>query len=491
MYKKWRGKKTMDKITWDAIIIGSGLSGLATAATLSLRGMKVLVLEAHDRPGGCLHTFSEQRVVFSTGNHYVGVFDNDMTTAWNFITNGQCPLKPKKEEIVETFYENNKQYVLRKGKHNWQQIMKVDSKKVEKMADRMKWFVYFKVLPVWIAYILWIVFWIIYPDTSKTYDAWMTENSRRRGPWLMQEGDHGVPKDKCLAMVGAAVTRHYMNGVVKFPKDAVRQICRTIKKQEGRVYVCTKVKEILVCYNMVRGVKLDDGSIFLSQRVISSIGVRNTVKLTYMPILSTCKLKPSVSHFSVFIGLNGTKKDLNLPDGNLWIRNKGFPDIFISFDEHEYSTAVHIISPYPNPKEWFKMSSHDYDNKKESYAEILKKVFYKHFPHTKKMELVFTSGTPSTSRHYLNSKYGCSYGLECSSERFTEWKNVRMLRPETEIMGLYLTGQDILMMGICSALASAVITSRQVLGYSIWNAITGNDIIDEMREFNKKHKFET
>ena len=65
-----------------------------------------------------------------------------------------------------------------------------------------------------------------------------------------------------------------------------------------------------------------------------------------------------------------------------------------------------------------------------------------------------------------------------------------MLRPETEIMGLYLTGQDILMMGICSALASAVITSRQVLGYSIWNAISGSDIIDEMREFNKKHKFE-
>jgi len=81
--------------------------------------------------------------------------------------------------------------VLRKGKHNWQQTMKVDPKKVEKMADRLKWFVYFKVLPAGIAYILWIVFWIIYPDTTKTYDVWMTENSRRRGPWLMQEGDHG------------------------------------------------------------------------------------------------------------------------------------------------------------------------------------------------------------------------------------------------------------------------------------------------------------
>jgi len=35
MYKKWRSKKTMDKTTWDAIIIGSGLSGLATCILLA------------------------------------------------------------------------------------------------------------------------------------------------------------------------------------------------------------------------------------------------------------------------------------------------------------------------------------------------------------------------------------------------------------------------------------------------------------------------
>ena len=136
------------------------------------------------------------------------------------------------------------------------------------------------------------------------------------------------------------------------------------------------------------------------------------------------------------------------------------------------------------------MNSSDYDCKKKSHAQILRNVFYNYFPNTKKSERVFVSGTPTTSKHYLNSFRGCSYGLECSSERFTNWKIVRGLRPETRILGLFLTGQDILMMGICSALASAVITSRQVLGYSILNAISGSDIIDEMRRFNKKYGFE-
>ncbi len=494
MYTKWRGK--MKKTNWDAIVIGSGLSGLATAATLSLRGMKVLVLESHDRPGGCLHTFSEQKVEFSTGNHYVGVFDKDMTTAWNFITNGKCHLMPKKEEIVETFYENGKKHILRKGKHNWQRVMHVDPNKVERMADRMKWFVFFKVLPSFIAYFLWIVFWTIYPDTTKTYNEWMTENSSSPGPWLMQEGDHGVKKEDCLAMVGAAVTRHYMNGTVEFPKDAVRQICKTIKNQGGQVYVCAKVKRIILSNDIVGGVQLEDDTIFLAPRVISSVGVHNTSFLVNSPLFTKCTLvRPSVSHFSVFIGLNGTKKSLNLPEGNLWIRNSGFSDIFISFDEQIKSSgdkyvAVHVLSPYPKPGSWFKMESSDYDCKKKSHAQILRNVFYNYFPNTKKSERVFVSGTPTTSKHYLNSFRGCSYGLECSSERFTDWKLVRELRPETRILGLFLTGQDILMMGICSALASAVITSRQVLGYSIWNAISGSDIIDEMRRFNKKHGFE-
>ncbi len=56
----------------DALVIGSGISGLATAAVLAKSGKKVLVLEQHDRAGGCCHTFVEKGYEFDVGVHYVG-----------------------------------------------------------------------------------------------------------------------------------------------------------------------------------------------------------------------------------------------------------------------------------------------------------------------------------------------------------------------------------------------------------------------------------
>ena len=56
----------------DAVIIGSGISGLTVAGLLSRAGYRVLVLEQHDRAGGTLHTFEEKGFEFDTGVHYCG-----------------------------------------------------------------------------------------------------------------------------------------------------------------------------------------------------------------------------------------------------------------------------------------------------------------------------------------------------------------------------------------------------------------------------------
>ena len=56
----------------DAIVIGSGIGGLATAAILSKAGRRVLVLEQHDQAGGCCHTFIDKGYEFDVGVHYIG-----------------------------------------------------------------------------------------------------------------------------------------------------------------------------------------------------------------------------------------------------------------------------------------------------------------------------------------------------------------------------------------------------------------------------------
>lgn len=56
----------------DAVVIGSGIGGLTTAALLSMRGKRVVVFEQHDVAGGCTHTFLDRGFEFDTGVHYVG-----------------------------------------------------------------------------------------------------------------------------------------------------------------------------------------------------------------------------------------------------------------------------------------------------------------------------------------------------------------------------------------------------------------------------------
>jgi hypothetical protein len=54
---------------FDAIVIGSGIGGLTTAAILARAGKRVCILEQHDQLGGCCHSFHEKGFEFDTGEH--------------------------------------------------------------------------------------------------------------------------------------------------------------------------------------------------------------------------------------------------------------------------------------------------------------------------------------------------------------------------------------------------------------------------------------
>jgi len=56
---------------FDDLIIGSGMAGLTVAALLANAGRRVLVLEAHDTPGGYAHTFKMGAYRFCAQVHYI------------------------------------------------------------------------------------------------------------------------------------------------------------------------------------------------------------------------------------------------------------------------------------------------------------------------------------------------------------------------------------------------------------------------------------
>ena len=76
---------------YDVLIIGSGISGLCTAALLSKIGRRVLLIEKHHVIGGYTHMFKRKGYEWDVGIHYIGEVHRDSSTGrriFDLITDG-------------------------------------------------------------------------------------------------------------------------------------------------------------------------------------------------------------------------------------------------------------------------------------------------------------------------------------------------------------------------------------------------------------------
>ncbi len=70
-----------NKPQYETIIIGAGLGGLTTAAMLSQKGYKVLLLERHYKTGGYSTTFERGGFKFDASIHWI----NNMELIWRVL----------------------------------------------------------------------------------------------------------------------------------------------------------------------------------------------------------------------------------------------------------------------------------------------------------------------------------------------------------------------------------------------------------------------
>jgi len=515
------GKRyTSERITppYDAVVIGSGIGGMTTAAILSRLGNKVLVLEQHYTAGGFTHTFTHKGYEFDVGLHYVGEMGNQsspLKRIFDFITHKQLKWH-RTTDVYDRFFFKDDMYEFVAGKSRFQKRMiryfPYEKKAITQYLGLLNEInmltpPYFmeKAMPTWVAPFLNTFMRPLaakyFEQTTKTVLNHLTSNQQLISVLTGQMGTYGLPPSKASFGIHALVAHHFLDGAY-FPIGGSSRIAETIEpvieKSGGAMLTRAKVDQILIRNGRVCGVKLENGDEIESKNVVSSIGVMNTFgslisKEFEQPDMDQAlkKLSPSCGHICLFIGLNESAESLGLKQTNIWVypdydHDNNYarslsdgpdfiPGAFISFpstkdpewnSRYPGKSTIQIISfaPYDWFKKWentgWKKRGDDYEALKQQLTENLLDILYQHVPKVKNKIDYMSLSTPLTTRHFCNYQQGEIYGLEHTPERFQQ----RALRASTSIKGLYLSGQDVVACGIAGATITGAMTAAAMTG---------------------------
>lgn len=506
---------------YDAIIIGSGIGGLTTAACMSKLGKKVLVLEQHYTAGGFTHSYDRNGYEWDVGVHYIGDMGADHTLGkrlFDHITDGQLKWAPLDAHYDRIFLGDEHVDLVAGPDEFRAELVRVfpeEEKAIDtylgylrKVSKAMPALVLGKVLPDLAAGPLSILAKRRAPaflnkPTREVLES-LTSNQELIAVLTGQWGDNGLPPAESSFIIHSLIARHYLHGGY-YPIGGASEMAKTIipvvQQGGGDVFTYADVTGILIEKGKAVGVHMADGAEIRSPLVISNAGVFNTFNTLlpkeaphwdyYQGKLTT--VKRSMASNCLYIGLLDTAENLGLPKTNYWIypgpnyekqiqdfmddpEANDIPLTYISFpsakdpsfsERYPGRATIEIVAP--GPFEWYEewadktwgKRGDEYEAKKEEYAQRLLKKLYEKFPHLEGKVDYYELSTPLSTNYFCRYSKGEIYGLDHTPGRFElDW-----LKPKTRIPGLYLTGQDIMTCGIVGAMLGGLLTTVAVSGF--------------------------
>jgi len=518
MYQRFSSAE--DLSGFDYIIIGSGIGGLTTAIFLSKAGKKVLVLERHYVPGGFSHTFKRRDgFMWDVGVHYVGNMDKEtsfLRKIFNYLTHDKLDWEFM-GEVYDEINIGGEKYQLPAGKEKLRDKLRayfpdeghaIDTylEHVARAAKYSSLFFLQKSFPRIIQFTLGALFkrWFRKYSSRTTYDVLssITSNQKLISVLCSQCGNYGLPPRKSSFAAHAVVITHFIDGGY-YPVGGADKIGKhmidVLHKHGGQLRIRAEVEEIKIENNRVQGLVID-GKFISCKNVISNAGVQNTYsKLISSNIGKEIRtklntIKPSTAHLCLYIGLNASDVDLNLPKHNVWYYENSDFDGIIEKHIHDANAPLKFAYiSFPSAKDpawkadhpskatiqavgvanydWFKAYENNawmkrgdaYDAMKEGFKQKMLQKLFELFPQLKEHIACVEVSSPLSTKHFTNYQHGEIYGLEHSPDRF----NLNCLLPKSTIKGLYFVGQDIVTVGVGGALASGLLCATSILKWRI------------------------
>jgi all-trans-retinol 13,14-reductase len=515
--KYWNKRGQEGEHTYDAIVIGSGMGGMTTAALLAKLGHRVLVLEQHYVPGGFTHMFNRPNYTWDVGVHAVGeVTDHSLTgRLLEFLSDGNLVWNSLGPVYDEFYYPDGFRIDFPDSPYQFranlleafpdeQDAIDRYLRLVTEISSGMRGYYMARVASGMMGK---IADWALARKAQKYFEKptqetleELTDNPKLRAVLVAQWGYYGSPPSRSCIAIQALVNKHFMHGAY-YPVGGSKRIAdcllKTVADQGGWTRISTDVESITIEDGRAVGVKLSNGEEIRAPIVVSAAGIASTIKrllpekfMSESWTKDILELPPAPAHLCLYLGFKGDIAKAGAGPANKWFYRswdtelgewqispeqeiKPAPVLYCSFPsqkdpEHDpgpdvrHTGEVVTFVPWDVFKPWqdtkWKKRGEDYDAFKEKLEKSLLEQFLENMPGLRDMVDHVELSTPLSTDNFCRPVHGSIYGIEPTPQRF---KN-SYLRAKSPVPGLYFSGSEVSSVGVIGAMMGGVLGAMAV-----------------------------
>ena len=478
--------------TFDYIVLGAGLGGLATAACLVRQGKRVLVLEKHYLPGGCCHTFDYGNYHFCADVHYISQCSPGEAIAqfldyierdvpFNSL-NPDCidrVITPEVDFRIPLGWENFRNRLLEtfpeesRAINRYCDTIKRLYQQIRSLQQEIHWFE--KDWSKWLKLPkYWDLFFHRHWTLQNLYDR-VGLSPKLQALLAGQSGDYGSPPQEIALITHTSLVSDYAQGAY-YPRYHFQHLVNTVTEAittgGGQILYSTPVEHIDVQNGQIQYLQARQKTYQATQAYISDLDPKLTVQLLHQgsDSLSSSEYQRlttyeySASAFNIYLGLDQRFEPHNygLGNWNIWYYpnsdlnqayqqqlegNLEHPWIFLSCPTLKSSEPgmappghhvleITTVCPYQLFKNLQQTDRQAYKAKKrEIYRQIMASV-RDLIPDVDKYIRMKVYGTPTTSEYYLGQPEGNMYGAKLIPQQV----GLHRLGYRTQLPNLFLVG---------------------------------------------------